>query len=171
MKNTSFVVFSFFIFLFLYFSFLLLFFFFSFLFLFFFFSFSHKTLDKNNSQRKASLDLVYSKIDIAFAVLRPFECYGLQLTTAQGSRSISYFICELLTRRHFAAAPLRYRPNATYRKLLLLFRSIIIRVTNQKHTEQYAANFVCRSDLVFLAIALAERQRKPTKHQVKITGQ
>ena len=62
----------------------------SFLFFLLFVSFSHKTLDKHNSQRKASLDLVYSKIDIAFAVLHPFVCYGLQLTTAQGSRSISY---------------------------------------------------------------------------------
>ena len=71
--------------------------------------FPHKTLDMHNSQRKAPLDLVYSKIDIAFAVLRPFVCYGLQLTTAQGLRSISYFICKLLTRRHFAAVSVRMR--------------------------------------------------------------
>ena len=76
---------------------------FMFFFSFLFFSFSHKTLDKRNSQSKAPLDLVYSKIDIAFAVLHPFLCYGLQLTTSQESRSISYFICELLTRHHFAA--------------------------------------------------------------------
>ena len=45
--------------------------------------FPHKPLDKHNSQRKAPLDLVYSKIDIAFAVLHPFVCNGLQLTTAK----------------------------------------------------------------------------------------
>ena len=77
----------------------------SFVFLFYFlFSFSHKTSKKHNSQRKAPLDLVYSKIDIAFAVLRAFcvIAYNWQLHKNRGP-----FICELLTRRHFAAVSVR----------------------------------------------------------------